>query len=990
MNNGNDNNSGGNNRRPIGGQGSNNYAKYGGNSNNRYVNNRPPINRYVEGGANNGQYNPNQGNQYNNGQYNNNQYNQNQGNMQNPRRAVGGPNNYNQIKGLSDDYVNNSNSAIVEGDGMGTSKMDPEDKKKLIKKRIKMGFKIFFVSMLLGIIVAGVVVYVKYGKDILQLREDAKIEVEKKNKQDFMKFAKNKYYGFRTGANGEKEIVEINMGSGNDKYISISDGGENMVLARELMICSEDRGFYSHGGVDLWASTKAVILAIMNGGNATRGGSTITQQLARNVVLEDFDKNWKRKVKEMFVSWELEDKFEKDEIIEFYLNNINYGNGYMGIENAAYGYFGKSVKDLSKGQVAFLCSIPNNPAMFNPYNMDSNNDPKNAQKAAGYKVNYNTSVRKNRLLEQMNKYSKSKLDKADFTAAVEEKVEVLAESSGSSADGPKVPVNMMLQTYIRRCAYDKIISTEFKNEFSYQYPDEWATDAEREAYVEQYNEMYQRAKAYLTSGTTTKHIYTSIDVDMVQALQEAIDEGIPKTCTRLGNEMQKSVAAKGMHRVQGAAVTMDDSGYVVAMVNSRTGEGGVVNSTGRAFGMNNSDDAMRKNEYWKHGNQQPGSAIKPLLVYGPYFEENAEKEGFCFLDEPVEDSKEYIPADGKRVGNSGSYLSPNIREAIKHSSNVVAYKILENKDNKYGLGTRKGLNYLKKMNFNFLASNENTRASIGGTVGGVTPLEMCAAYSYILMDMTGYIRPTCVKVISDKKILSATEVDTHSQAKQSGTRTVFSADTKSRLIEGMQGVFEPGGTAANYKLNTGWQAAGKTGTTNNNVDGWFCGGTPKYTTAIWIGDDTGSSDIGTGSAGSARIWRDYYNAIAKNSRIKRELDSKPNFNFKYEYSQTIIPEPTEDPNATFDPFGEMPMPSETTFTYMPSFSPDPDDDDDDNPFNPKQSPSPTPGLPTVPGGNNQTPDPDDDSNDSGNSNGNSNGNTNGNNNNNNGGAPSRP
>lgn len=934
MDNGNDNNR--NNRRPIGGQNNGSYPKYGSNG---YSNNRPPMNRYVEGGPNNGQYNSNH-----------------------RRVANNGSNSYNQVKGLEEEY--NNDSAIIEGDGMGTDKMDPEDKKKLIKKRIKLGIKIFLVSMLLGVIVAGIIVYVKYGKEIMEMRDEAIAKVDEKSVADFKKSSQHKYYGVKTGENGEKQYVELDMGSDNSKYISISEGGENMVLARELMICSEDRNYYSHQGVDLWASTKAVILAIMKGGEATRGGSTITQQLARNVILEDFDKTWRRKVREIFVSWELNDKFSKDEIIEFYLNNINYGNGYMGIENAAYGYFGKSVKELSKGQVAFLCAIPNNPSMFNPYDMTSNNAPKNKSKnATEYKVNYNTSVRKNRLLEQMDKYSKTKLDKADFTAAINEKIEVVAQEN-QSTKGDKYVVDRTLKEYINQCVYDKIIKQSMQS-FTFEYPDEWATQDEKTAYEDRLKEARNRAYNLLKESKTM-HIYTSLDLDMIDCLQEAINTGVSNYGETKYNKKEPNVFA-----VQSAGVTIDDSGYVVAMVNGRDNKDNAINWLGRAFDPT-------KNL------RQPGSSIKPLVVYGPYFEENADKEGFCFLDEQVDDSGPLEINGSKPIRNSGKVYgkSANIRDAIKHSSNVVAYRTLES------IGFRKGINYLKKMNIANLSPNENARIAIGATVDGVTPLQMCAAYGYILMDMGAYIRPTCVKVISDKKLVSQSEVDTHSQAKQSGERTIFSEDTKSRLIEGMKTVLEPGGTAARVKLSGGWEAAGKTGTTDDNVDSWFCGGTAKYTTAIWVGNEE-DRKIKTAIDGPdvSGIWSNYYNAIAKISRIKSELDSKAQFTYKYTYSQTILPHATEDPFATFDPNGEMPTPSETTYTFMPSFSPDPDDTD--GPSNPRQTPSPEPGLPTIPGSQTSTPYPADDDDDDNSNNGNSNGNH-GNNNGNNNSGPSRP
>ena len=110
---------------------------------------------------------------------------------------------------------------------------------------------------------------------------------------------------------------------------------------------------------------RAFVALIKNDGEVTQGGSTITQQLARNIFLSH-EVSLERKVKEMFIASELEKAYTKDKILEFYINNIYFGNGYYGIEAASMGYFNKTITELSNSEMIFLCAIPNSPTKYDP------------------------------------------------------------------------------------------------------------------------------------------------------------------------------------------------------------------------------------------------------------------------------------------------------------------------------------------------------------------------------------------------------------------------------------------------------------------------------------------------------------------------------------------------------------------------------------------------------------------------------------------------
>lgn len=144
----------------------------------------------------------------------------------------------------------------------------------------------------------------------------------------------------------------------------------------DAFVVMEDKDFYEHAGVDLKAIIRAVI-ANQKSNDIAQGASTITQQLARNIFLTQ-EVTWERKVEEIFIAVGLEKKFTKKQILEFYLNNIYFGNGYYGVEAAAKGYFDKSVSELTLAEQVFIAAIPNSPNRYNPFtNFDNTVTRKN-------------------------------------------------------------------------------------------------------------------------------------------------------------------------------------------------------------------------------------------------------------------------------------------------------------------------------------------------------------------------------------------------------------------------------------------------------------------------------------------------------------------------------------------------------------------------------------------------------------------------------------
>ena len=178
---------------------------------------------------------------------------------------------------------------------------------------------------------------------------------------------------FRKYYDRNGELLWEDKGSGD--YKLVVENSEISDYVKKATVAIEDRDFYKHKGVDLTAIVRAFVNNFKGG--ATQGGSTLTQQLIKQVYFsnESSERGLSgipRKIKEMILAVQVEQMYNKDQILSLYLNESPYGGRRNGVESGARTYFGKSAKDLTLAEAALLASIPNNPAVYNPYNIDYN------------------------------------------------------------------------------------------------------------------------------------------------------------------------------------------------------------------------------------------------------------------------------------------------------------------------------------------------------------------------------------------------------------------------------------------------------------------------------------------------------------------------------------------------------------------------------------------------------------------------------------------
>lgn len=568
----------------------------------------------------------------------------------------------------------------------------------------------------------------------------------------------------------------------NGKTLSVLKGEKDVyyieyedipIYVKQAIISTEDKRFYKHNGIDYRGIMRAAV-AMIQDGEVTQGGSTITQQLARTVFLSN-ERTWERKIEEMYIAVELEKKYSKEEILEFYLNNVYFANGYYGIEAAAQGYFGTDVSHLSLSQMIYLCAIPNNPTLYNPLT--------HADK---------TQARRDRILKSM--LEDQVISESSYQTAVAEQIKTTE---------PEEIKNNYAETYTYYCATRALMELE-----GFEFQTVFSDDEEKTAYDREYQSLYDACNKKLFTGGY--RIYTSLDLDAQSQLQASVDEV-------LAGFGEKS--DEGIYELQGAAVCIDNTtGMVRAIIGGRSQddvEGYTLNRAFQSF-------------------RQPGSAIKPLIVYTPALERGYTPDT-TVVDEPI--------ADGP-VNGDGTYSGAmSLRQAVARSKNTIAWKIFEE------LTPEVGISYLEEMGFSNLDANDKRLpASIGGFTNGVSPLEMAKGYATIKND-GGYRNPTCIMKITNA------DGEVIYQADQ--TASVIYKENACRQMTDMLQTVITSGTGRGYSLGM-MPCAGKTGTTNDNKDGWFVGYTPYYTTSVWVGYDIPKEVPGLGGGTyPGKIWHSF-------------------------------------------------------------------------------------------------------------------------------------
>lgn len=556
------------------------------------------------------------------------------------------------------------------------------------------------------------------------------------------------------------------------EYLEYGDIPMNVINA---FIAIEDRTFWTNPGIDWKGIGRVILNAVVSKGDDIAGASTITQQLARSVYLSS-DVSIDRKLTEMAISIKLTEKFSKEQIMEFYVNNCYFANSYYGIEAAAMGYFGKNASDLTLGETAYLCAIPNSPTYYDP------------------RVNPERALeRRDLILDAM--YSMGYISKAEMEEGKAETYEILTASAN---------VGGYDTTYAIDCAvryFMKLDGFTFKYHFD--------SDDDYKAYCTAYDSEYADMRVELLQGGY--RIETSIDSDLQAALQEIADKYVEGRRTSTLSDFQAAV------------VVTDKEGLVKAIIGG-AGDGG--------YGFNRGYQAYR----------QPGSSIKPLVVYAPAAEAGLLPESTVKNISVAAVRKAQQNADLLDISKMDGE-AVTMRYALEQSLNGVAYYLMNS------LGPKKTVSLLEKMNYaKVLPEDYTLSTALGGMTLGATPVEMAGGYACLLND--GYFNePTCIISIKDR-------YGKEMYTKPAETSVYTEKSTK--LVRSMMAGVPKSGTAKslNWYGSSDTALYCKTGTTDSEKDNWLCGFAGDNVMAVWIGCDTPKS-IGTyGATGAGVLFKD--------------------------------------------------------------------------------------------------------------------------------------
>lgn len=565
-------------------------------------------------------------------------------------------------------------------------------------------------------------------------------------------------------------------------------------------IAIEDKRFRTHKGVD-WIGTMNGFLGFLSGGG--RGGSTITQQLVKNVTGED-EVTIQRKVQEIFRAINLEKVKSKDEILEAYLNIVFFGNNCYGVQAASEFYFGKDVSELSLTECAALAAIVKNPSQYDPKrHEDDYTITVNGQEI----VKEGNSTRRWTILDEMRK--QGMINETECYNAQNERLVIYSRDDDSSSASEGLTIYSW---------YTESMLTQVHADLMEKYNVDSKTA---------WNMLYYNGYK----------IYTPMDPEVQKTLEEIYvndSEYFPST----GSGLQP----------QSAAVICDPyTGDVLGLVGGR-GQKTLNRGTDRAT----------------VSTRPPGSSIKPLSVYGPALDMGVITYGSIIDDTPVtfnEKNTGGVDANGEPIYSYTPYPQnlPNvykglttIHSGITRSVNTIAMKVLQ----KLSIDT--SFDFMKNtLHFDSLIDSLTTSSgqvltdrglaalALGQPNYGVTLLEMTSAYC-IFPNYGVYNEPNLYLYVLDADGKVVLEHDGVSNI-------AISEDSASIMTVMMEEVMNYG-TGTGCTLRHTVDVAGKTGTTSADFDRYFVGFTPYYVGGVWTGYDIPQSLSSFGENPSLVVW----------------------------------------------------------------------------------------------------------------------------------------
>lgn len=581
----------------------------------------------------------------------------------------------------------------------------------------------------------------------------------------------------RDGSTGDFTEYQRLHGEFNRIWVSDEDGNIPQNL-KNAFIAVEDKRFKTHNGVDWKRTFSAFANLFFHFYSSNQGGSTITQQLVKNLT-GDNSQSPSRKVREIMRARDLELRYSKDTILECYLNTVSMAGGMYGVEVASNYYFDKSTKDLTLTECAALASIVKAPEQYRP---DRKPEANKARRQTVLKL----------MLEQ------GFIDQAQFDASYNEDLNIVANKENLN----EIEVN----SYFVDALFEDVVN----------------------GLMEKYG--YDRTHAEMNFYNGGYKIYATLDPSIQSAAEEVFKD-----------EKYAEKGADGS-TLQGAMTIMDYEGHIVGMV------GGIGEKTSnRTF--NRATSAIR----------QPGSTMKPLSAYSQAIENNIVTYSSVVNDRDVYKYGDWKPNNWYKQRYLGDIT---IEYALEKSANTIPTWLVEK------LTPQASFDYLiSKFGLKNLNQNDINYAPLGmgGTNGGVTTVEEAAAYA-AFGNGGYYYEPTTYYKVENQHGKTILEYDSSPVIAVSEDTATVMNHLLQNVVYGSEGT---GTAVAAYIPHMKIYA--KTGTSNEDMNSWFTGGTPYYVASVWNGYDSLQKISSTGF--TKQMWGKVMSKVHSKLSPKEFVDS---------------------------------------------------------------------------------------------------------------------
>ena len=591
-------------------------------------------------------------------------------------------------------------------------------------------------------------------------------------------------------------------------------------MLQNAFIAVEDARFYEHNGVDVKRIVGALVANFTSG--STQGGSTITQQLIKQTVLSS-EQSYKRKLQEAYLAMELETRYTKKQILESYLNTIFLGGSYYGVRVAAYGYFGKSLDQLTLRECAMLAGLTRSPNYYNPR---SNFYTRNTEGSSTPDI---TNNRTDYVLRQMRE--NGLITAQQYNAALDRSTASVLEKSPASTD---------------RYAYPHYVE--------YAISDVVDTFLDLNGLEDTSANRYAMENKLRTGGYS---VYLCLDTEIQEIVEDTLANW--SNYPRLRDPSDKVYQSRNS---DGTYTEIEQPQAAACVFDYRTGEL-------KAIVGGRYKPTTRKTLNRASGMTMPvGSSIKPLTVYAPAIDLGASPASIAYnMPVPISGWKDSSGKDSwpKNYGGGGYKGPQSFRSALRNSYNTAAAQILMTY-----VGVSRSVEYLHLMGI----PDKNINADPFGLAlgsSGLTPVQMAVAFGTIA-NKGVYQQPLSFSRIVDSN--GNVVVDMHQQQDR---HQVFKPSTAYLVVDMLKEAVQSGtGTKAKISSQV---VAGKTGTNSDSKGVFFAGMTGWYSGSVWIGHDNykALSSKATGGNAAAPLWQSFMEKIhkAKNLDSREIIDGTP-------------------------------------------------------------------------------------------------------------------